>query len=110
MRHLQTSPATATMTRPSRERKPLAYVPTLGVIELGIMGYLWRRRHGTSTEIHNAIGSTHYTSANSVCVILNRLRDKGLVDRATSRIPYVYVPLVTRDEFIEQIAQVIREA
>jgi len=76
-------------------------------LESDILNNLWLKKSATAREVFTKIKSEHKIAYPTVVVTLNRLYEKGLVDRTVQTcrggLRYAYVPKVSRQELAEKL-------
>ena len=80
----------------------------LGPTEARLMELAWERGHLTVKSALFHLGDQTARAYTTVMTVLNRLVDKGLLDRKKSGRSYTYSVVVKRDAFIESRLTVIR--
>jgi len=74
----------------------------LGDLEADLMRAIWKLEAANVKEIHREISLDRKAAITTIATVLDRLYDKGLVDRdliKTGKIRYVYRPALTQGEF-----------
>ena len=81
--------------------------------ESDILSYLWEKQGSYVKEVHGAVKGNHRLSHVTVCIYLDRLFQKGLVDRkpmaGKGGLKYWYFPKVSREEFGKTLAHRLAE-
>src|SRR3989338_27100 len=76
-------------------------------LESDILNNLWLRKSATAREVFTKIKSGHKIAYPTVVVTLDRLYEKGLVDRTVETcmggLRYAYVPKISRQELAEKL-------
>src|SRR3989338_4880655 len=76
-------------------------------LESDILNNLWLRKSATVREVFTKIKREHKIAYPTVVVTLDRLYEKGLVDRTVQTcsggLRYAYVPKVSRQELAEKL-------
>lgn len=80
----------------------------LGPTEAKLMDLAWERGHLTVKSALFHLGDRTPRAYTTVMTVLNRLVDKGLLDRKKTGRSYTYAVAVKRDDFIEARLTVIR--
>ena len=70
----------------------------LAPLELHCMNALWRLGHATVREVHAAVGSTRPRAYTTIMTILDRLAQKGVVERQKSGRAWVYRAQLSADQ------------
>ncbi|MBS3060478.1 MAG: BlaI/MecI/CopY family transcriptional regulator [DPANN group archaeon] len=77
-------------------------------LESGILDELWERQNAIAREVYNELKDVHNVSYTTVVVTLDRLYDKGLVDRKTEMCRggqrYIYSPKHSRQDLGNMVA------
>ncbi len=79
-----------------------APTPALGPRELEVLDALWQRKALTAQELHGLI-NLQRVSLNTIQSTLERLRGKGLIERAKSGRAFIYQPTLTRTELVSRM-------
>lgn len=86
--------------------------------ESDILAFLWQKQGAFVKEVHGAVKGRHRLSHVTICIYLDRLFQKGLVDRkplaGKGGLKYWYFPKISREEFGKtlalRLAEVVRGA
>ncbi len=78
-----------------REQEPI--VPG-GELETGLLSELWRLRRATARALYEAVGRPRGIVYTTVTKVLDRMVDKGLVERRAVGRAYEYAPVVKKAE------------
>jgi len=82
--------------KPTRRRGGVS----LGELEHAIMEHVWNLGHPTTVpEVHEALTLTRGLAYTTVMTVMNRLFEKGLLERSEERRPYTYRARVSREDF-----------
>ncbi len=82
----------------------------LGSLEAEIMDILWaRKRETTIREVWERIRLTRPIAFNTVMTVMNRLVDKGLLERRSGPRAYWFRPAQTKESFLEDISRQVAE-
>ncbi len=79
----------------------------LGDLETEIMQVLWQQGEASVREVVQALSQTRSIAFNTVMTVMNRLVEKGLLDKAKQDSVYIYRPLYSQQEFASQIARTV---
>ncbi|HHL39234.1 MAG TPA: BlaI/MecI/CopY family transcriptional regulator [Deltaproteobacteria bacterium] len=71
----------------------------LGELEFEIMKVLWERGEATGREVWTAVKASRKAALTTVLTVIERLSNKGLVEKVRTGGPFVYRPLLTGEEF-----------
>lgn len=75
----------------------------MGPLEETIMSVLWTAPDAlAATEVTDQLADTHPVTYTTVMTILERLREKGLVQREKQGRAFRYTPMDTPDEYVSQ--------
>ncbi len=89
------------MTRRRGQGAP-GFVAIQGELQSQIMTVLWRLERGTVEEVRTALPRRYRSAYNTVQTVLNRLVERGVLDRERQGNAYVYAPLLSEAEHIQQ--------
>jgi BlaI family penicillinase repressor len=70
----------------------------MGLVQLRIMGVLWRRGKATAREITEDLGRRRRIAHSTVQTLLRSLERRGAVGHEQDDRTFVFYPLVTKDE------------
>lgn len=76
--------------------------PLQGDLQLQIMGVLWHVGEGTVEQVRAALPPRYRSAYNTVQTVLNRLADRGLLDRQRQGHAMVYRPTLTEAEYLSR--------
>ncbi len=80
----------------------------LGQLESKVMKLIWEKGRSTVREIRDALALVHKElSFNSIMTIMNRLTEKGLLNKRKQQQVYRYQATVSESEFKSNIAEKI---
>ena len=71
----------------------------LGDLERAVMEHLWDAGEGDVRRVHQFVGRERRITSNTVQSTLQRLHQKGLLDRSKVSHAYVYAPRVDRETY-----------
>ena len=74
--------------------------PLQGELQTQIMAAIWRLQDGTVEQVRQALPSHHQGAYNTVQTVLNRLAERGLLERAREGRTFVYRPRLTEAEYL----------
>lgn len=77
----------------------------LGPLEAQIMDLLWAKGESTIRDVWESLILRREIAFNTVMTVMNRLTQKGLLQRQGGQGSYRYRPAQAREVFIEQITQ-----
>lgn len=82
--------------------------------ESDIIDFLWKGQGAFVKQVHHALEKKHGLSHVTVCIYLDRLYEKGLVDRkplsGKGGLKYWYYPKISREEFGKRLSARIAAA
>jgi predicted transcriptional regulator len=81
----------------------------LGELETEIMHILWRQGEGSVREVVQTLSQTRNIAFNTVMTVMNRLVEKGLLDKVKRDNVYIYQPLYSQQEFASQVSRAVLE-
>ena len=73
-----------------------------GELQTQIMAVLWRLERGTVEEVRAALPRRYRSAYNTIQTVLNRLVERGVLDRERQGNAYVYAPLLSEAEHLQQ--------
>lgn len=79
--------------------------PLQGELQGQIMAGLWRLGEGSVEEVRSALPSRYRSAYTTVQTVLNRLAERGLLERRKDGRNFVYRPLLTEAEYVSQLIQ-----
>jgi predicted transcriptional regulator len=71
-----------------------------GELQIQIMTALWRMGSGTVQEVRATLPRRYRSAHNTVQTVLNRLADRGVLERERQGRAYVYRPRVTEADYV----------
>ena len=75
----------------------------LGDLEFEIMKVLWEKGEATGKEIWKAINASRKAALTTVLTVIERLTNKGLIEKTMTEGPFIYKPLLTAEEFTREV-------
>ena len=66
-------------------------------LEYAVLRALWDLRSGSVRDLHDRIGAPEGLVYTTIAKVVDRLRDKGLIERSRRGGAFVYAPRVERD-------------
>jgi predicted transcriptional regulator len=75
-------------------------VPEISEAESVVMQVIWRKSAATTEDVIVALASREAWQAATVKTLLNRLLKKGAVDARKEGRRYVYLPVLTREQWL----------
>lgn len=77
-----------------------SHEPIQGELQEQIMRVLWRLEKGRVGEVRDALPKRHRSAYTTVQTVLNRLADRGLLDREREGKAIVYMPRISESEYL----------
>lgn len=77
-----------------------SHEPIQGELQEQIMRVLWRLDKGRVGEVRDALPKRHRSAYTTVQTVLNRLAERGLLDREREGKAIVYKPRITEAEYL----------
>lgn len=74
--------------------------PLQGELQVQIMAALWRIDSGTVEEVRTAMPARYRSAYNTVQTVLNRLTERGLLQRQRAGTAFVYRPAISEAEYL----------
>lgn len=74
--------------------------PIQGELQTQVMAAIWRLGSGTVEQIRDALPPRYRGAYTTVQTVLNRLADRGLLDRRRNGRSFVYEPRLTEAEYL----------
>lgn len=71
-----------------------------GELQVQIMSALWRIGSGTVEDVRTALPRRYRSAYNTVQTVLNRLGERGLLERERRGAAYVYRPALSESEYL----------
>ncbi len=82
---------------PRRKKKKMG-MNALGDLEIDIMGIVWGLEEATVKDVFGEMYARRKLAYTTIMTVMNRLAEKGILAQDRTTVPYVYHPLVARDE------------
>jgi predicted transcriptional regulator len=76
-----------------------------GELELQVMDILWQNEKSSISEVFKEINKSRNIAYTTVATILQRLYDKGLVDRNEESNHYIYVPKLSKKDYSSKLVK-----
>ncbi len=93
-----------TQSKKEKQRRPL------GDLELEIMKVLWEKGEATGREVWEGVRTSRKAALTTVLTVMERLSNKGLIEKVKRHGPFVYRPLLSKDEFTREVsAKMLRD-
>lgn len=77
----------------------------LGELEQQVMDILWEGQNYSARDILTKLEKKRKRAYTTVATILQRLNDKGLVNRKESAGGYIYTPKISKEKYTKNAAQ-----
>ena len=90
------------MPRQSGRRNAREMPSLQGELQSQLMPVLWRLGEGTVEEVRAGLPSRYRSAYNTVQTVLNRLAERGLLERERRGASYVYRPRMTEAEYLSR--------
>jgi predicted transcriptional regulator len=74
--------------------------PVQGELQLQVMGVLWRLERATVEDVRRALPSRHRGAYTTVQTTMQRLCDRGLLNRVKEGHAFVYAPALNEAEYL----------
>jgi predicted transcriptional regulator len=74
--------------------------PVQGELQSQVMAILWRLERGTVEDVRRALPSRHRGAYTTVQTTMQRLCDRGLLERVKEGHAFVYSPALTEAEYL----------
>ncbi len=81
-----------------RRKRKTKGINSLGELELDIMGIVWSMERATVKDVFEVMYERRKLAYTTIMTVMNRLAVKRILAQDKSTVPYVYTPLVERDE------------
>lgn len=79
--------------------------PSLGELEQQIMDIVWECKNCSAREVLTRLEKDKKLAYTTVATILQRLHDKGLLNRKESAAGHIYSPKLTKEKYTKNVAQ-----
>lgn len=76
-----------------------------GELELQVMDVLWQSEKSSISEVYKHINKERTIAYTTVATILQRLYDKGLVDRKAESNHYIYAPKLSKKDYSAKLVK-----
>lgn len=83
----------------------VAMQSSLGPLEQQLLELVWQHPHATGRQLHTLANQVDQHAYTTIMTVLNRLVEKGVIQRQKSGRTYTYAPLHTQRQFIQQAVQ-----
>lgn len=78
---------------------------SLGELEQQIMDILWEHEQCSARDVLTKLERERKLAYTTVATILQRLQDKGLLNRKESIVGHIYSPKVSKEKYTKNMAQ-----
>lgn len=78
---------------------------TLGKLEQQIMDIVWESKNCSARDVLTIIEKNKKLAYTTVATILQRLHEKGLLNRKESPTGHIYSPRVSKEKYTKNVAQ-----
>lgn len=82
---------------PRRKKRKMG-INALGDLEVDVMGIVWDMNTATVKDVFEVMYKRRGLAYTTIMTVMNRLAIKGILSQDKSAVPYIYRPLVARDE------------
>ncbi len=82
----------------ARMKKQKMGMNALGNLEVDVMSIVWNLKKATVKDVFEIMYERRRLAYTTIMTVMNRLAVKGILAQDKSSVPYVYKPLVARDE------------
>lgn len=76
-----------------------------GELELQVMDILWQSEKSSISNVYKDINKRRTIAYTTIATILQRLYDKGLVDRKAESNHYIYVPKLSKKDYSAKLVK-----
>lgn len=76
----------------------------LGDLEIEIMKVLWQKEEATGKEVWEDVKTTRKAALTTVLTVIERLLKKGLIGKSKFEGPFVYRPLLRKEDFTRDVS------
>jgi len=80
---------------------------TMGPLETEIMELLWKKSPSSVRDIYERLLDDRRIAYTTVMTVLNRLFEKGLLERSQEGRAYLYSPVQTREEYCSETIRTV---
>lgn len=77
----------------------------LGELEQQVMDILWKHKQCSARDVLTQLEKSRKLAYTTVATILQRLYDKGLVNRKNDKLGHAYSPKLSKEKYSRNIAQ-----
>lgn len=77
----------------------------LSNLEQEVMGIVWDYQHCSVRDALKQVNKSHKLAYTTIATILQRLHDKGLVERKEEGQAYIYSPKLSKESYSKKLAQ-----
>lgn len=77
----------------------------LGHLEAAIMDIIWKKGRVSVREVYDTLRLERRLAYTTVMTIMNRLADKGFLEKEKEGVAYFYTPVYTREEFNKSVVR-----
>ena len=84
----------------ARRRKPKQKLGmnALGDLEVDVMGIVWSLNKATVKDVFEVMYKRRGLAYTTIMTVMNRLAIKGILEQDKTTVPYIYRPLIKRDQ------------
>lgn len=77
--------------------------PLQGELQAQIMATVWRLEGGTVEEVRSGLPPRYRGAYTTIQTVLNRLADRGLLERRKESRNFVYSPVISEADYVSQL-------
>ncbi len=85
------------MTRRRKPKQKLG-MNALGDLEVDVMGIVWGLNKATVKDVFEVMYERRGLAYTTIMTVMNRLAIKGILEQDKTSVPYIYRPLIERDQ------------
>jgi BlaI family transcriptional regulator, penicillinase repressor len=93
----------------ARRKKRKLGINSLGDLEVDIMGIIWKAKTATVKDVFEIMYERRRLAYTTIMTVMNRLAVKGILAQDKTAVPYVYEPLIQRDEVAKSMVKEVVE-
>lgn len=82
----------------ARRKKGKMGINALGDLEVDVMGIVWDMNTATVKDVFEVMYKRRGLAYTTIMTVMNRLAVKGILSQDKTSVPYVYQPLVARED------------
>lgn len=78
----------------------------LSNLEMEVMAVVWKCQRCSVRDVLKQVGNSRKLAYTTVATILQRLHDKGFVERKNDKLAYIYSPKLSKKSYGKQLAEI----